>query len=174
MKKLILTLLLMPAMVFATITAEQEFALNRLSGTAQKYQLGTLLHKNVNIVVGKYSFAVQGGDVGDISLLSDLYDTNSTIVIPDNAVVKQVYVDVLTSVAGGYNSSVAVKAQTTADLYPATAVASVSSGIKAGTPVGTAATMIKLTADRTLKASVSNQALTAGVFNAYVEYVLGD
>lgn len=174
MKKLILSFLLIPVLAFATITAEQEFALNRLSGVAFKHSLGSLIHKNVNVVVGKYSYAVQGGAVGDVNLLSDLLDTNSTITLPDNAVVKQVWVDVLTSVTGGYNSSVAVKAQTTADLYAATAVGSVTAGIKAGVPVGTAATMIKLTADRTLKATISNDSLTAGVFNAYVEYVLGD
>lgn len=170
MKKLILGLLLLPVMAFATITAEEEFALNRLSGVARKYSLGTLLAKNVNVVVGKYSFAVQGGAVGSINLLRDLNDTGSTIVIPDNAIVKQVWTDTITSATGG---SLGFTLQTTADMKAAVS-ASAMSGIQAGTPVGSAATMLKLTADRTLVATVSNSNITAGVINVYVEYVLGD
>lgn len=170
MRKLLLGILLLPVMAFATITAEQEFALNRLSGVAKKYSLGTLLHKNVNVVVGKYSFAVQGGAVSDISLLSDLNDTHSTITIPSGAVIKQVYTDTLTSGAGG---SLAFKLQSTADLVAAKN-SSTFTGIQAGVLTGAANLMIKLTAERTLKASITNSTVTAGKINVYVEYVLGD
>lgn len=171
MKKFLIMLLLLPAVGFATITAEKEFALNRLSGVAKKYELGTELAKKPNVVVGKYSFAVQGGSsVATLSLLRDLFDTHSTITIPDNSIVKQVWFDGLTNVTGG---SVAVTLQTTADLFAA-AGGTGTSGIKAGVPVDTVATMIKLTADRSLVLTVTNGDLTAGAFNVYVEYVLGD
>lgn len=173
MIKFLLALLFVPSIALATITAEQEFAINRMNSVAQKHQLGTLLQKNVNVVTGKYSFAVQGGAVGDISLLSDLNNTNSTIVIPDNAVIKKVYIDVLTAPTSGGAATVAVKLQSAADLKGATAIASFT-GIMDGVPAGAAANMIKLTADRTLKITVATAALTAGKFNVYVEYVLGD
>lgn len=173
MKKLILFFSFVPVIAFALISNEEEFAINRLSGAAQKYQLGSLLHKNLNVVVGKYSFAKQGGVTGDINLLNDITDSTSTVVIPDNAVVKQVYIDVITQPTGGSTSTVAVKLQTAADLLGATAIASVTGQLD-GTPDGSAANMVKLTADRTLKTTIGTADLTGGQFNVYVEYVLGD
>lgn len=170
MKKLILAILLLPVMAMATITAEEEFALNRLSGVAKKYSLGTLLGKTQGMVVGKYDFAVQGGAVSDINLLRDLNDSASTVVLPDNAIVTQVWTDSLTAAAGG---SVAVKANATADLVAAVA-ASALTGIQAGVPTGSAATMVKMTAERTVKLSITNAVVTAGKFNVYIGYVLGD
>lgn len=174
MKKLILGLLLLPVMALATITAEEEFALNRMSGVARKYSLGTLIHKTTNLAVGKYSFAVQGGAVGNINLLSDLNDTNSTVTIPDNAVIKNVWVDVLTTPIGGTGASVKIELVNDADLVASTSVASFT-GLLLGIPDhATAADWIKLSADKTLKLEAVSAALTAGKFNVYVEYVLGD
>jgi hypothetical protein len=42
----------------------------------------------------------------------------------------------------------------------------------AGIPVGTAATSVKLTAERTLTVSIATAALTAGKFVALVEYTV--
>lgn len=173
MFKFLLALLFVPSIALATITAEQEFAINRMNSVAQKHQLGSLLHKNVNVVVGKYSFAVQGGAVGTVNLLSDLNDSKSTITIPDNAVIKKVYIDVLTDPTSGGSATVAVRLQSAGDLKGATAIASFT-GIMDGVPAGAAANMIKLSADRTLQATIATAALTAGKFNVYVEYVLGD
>jgi hypothetical protein len=41
----------------------------------------------------------------------------------------------------------------------------------AGIPVGTAATSIKMTADRTLQATIATGAITAGKFNLIIEYI---
>lgn len=173
MKKLILAILLLPMFAYATITAEQEFALNRLSGVAKKYSLGTLIHKNVNVAVGKYSYAKQGGAVGDITLRSDLNDSASSVVIPDNAIIQDVLIDVLTTPTTNSGGTLALKAQSSGDLKGATAAASFA-GLMDGVPVGSAATSIKLTADRTLKLTVASAVLTGGIFNVYVEYLLGD
>lgn len=173
MKMMILALLLFPVMAFATITGEEEFALNRLSGVAKKYALGTLLAKNLNMVVGKYSYAVQGGAVGSINLLRDLNDTSSTVIIPSGSIVKQAYIDVLTTPTTSLGGSLAVQIQSNSDIKGNTAAASFT-GLMAGTPVGSAATMIKLTAARTLHMGIASGALTAGKFNVYVEYALGD
>lgn len=162
--------LLLPVTAFAIITESEEYGINRLSQAAQKYQLGTLLAKTPNVVVGKYSFAVQGGAIGSVFLLRDLDDTTSRITIPDNAIIKQVYTDTLTSLS---NSSVSIGLVSTTDLV-ATKQATVLSGVEAGTPVNTAATMIKLSADKQPKMTITNVALTAGKINVYIEYVLGD
>ncbi len=169
MKKLILSILLLPMIAFANITLEDEFAINRLSGAAQKYGLGTKLAKTRASVLCKYSYAVQGGAVGDVNLLRDLSDSASTCVIPDNAVIVNVFTDTITAAAGGSLGFTAVSAS---DLKTAIS-ASAYSGIQAGVPVS-AATAIKLSADKTRKASITNSALSAGVVNLYVDYYLGD
>lgn len=173
MKKFLLALLLLPSLAYATITAEEEFALNRLSGVAKKYALGTLLQKNTNVAIGRWKYSVQGGAVSDISLLSDLNDTNSAVVIPDNAVIKKVWIDVITTPTTNSGGTLALKAQTAGDLKAALAAASWT-GVLSGIPTGLASEMIKLTADRTLKLSIASAVLTAGQLTAYVEYVLGD
>lgn len=169
----VFALLLLPTLASATITAEQEFAINRSSSVARKHSLGTLLHKNVNVVVGKYSYAVQGGAVGSVNLLSDLTDATSLVKIPDNAVIKQVWIDVLTPGTTSASGTMAITLQSAGDLKAALAAASYT-GILAGIPVGVAANMIKLTAERTLVGTIATGALTAGKWNVYVEYVLGD
>jgi len=174
MKKLLFGLmaLLIPIGVFATITSSQEFQLNRMNELAQKVQLGTLIAKTPNVVVGKYSKAVQGGANGDVTLLRDLADSHSSIVIPDNAIVENVYVDVITAMVG---ASVALKLVNAGDLLAETA----EGGLLINTRVqgipdhATVADYIKLTADKTLKATLHGTA-SAGKFNVYVEYVLGD
>jgi hypothetical protein len=128
------------------------------------------LHKTTNVVKAKYSFAVQGGAIGDVTLVDD--DGNA-VVIPDNALIMQVIVDVLTAPTSGGSATVALKAQSAADLLGATAIASIT-GVVAGVPVDSAATSIKLTADRTVKATIATAALTAGVFNVFIRYVLSD
>lgn len=175
MKKLgiFLGLLLLPVVMFATITADQEYALNRMNSVSQKYQLGTLLAKSSNVVVGKYSFGVSGQTAtsGDVNLLRDLTDSTTTVTIPDNAVVQNVWVDILTSQSG---SSVALKLVNAADLLASTAAGSFTAGLKQGIPdYATISDQIKLSADKTLKATF-NGTTTAGKFNVYVEYVLGD
>lgn len=169
----VFALLCLPTLASATITAEQEFAINRMNSVARKHSLGTLLQKKVNVVVGKYSFAVQGGAVGAVNLLSDLTDATSLVKIPDNAVIKQVWIDVLTPGTTSASGTMAINLQSAGDLKGALAAASYT-GIVAGVPVGVAANMIKLTAERTLTGTIATGALTAGKWNVYIEYVLGD
>jgi hypothetical protein len=179
MKKLMFGFLalLVPIGVFATITSSQEYRLNRMNEVAQSTQLGTLLAKTPNIVVGKYSFAVQGGATSSsVYLLRDLTQgtgVSNRVKIPANAVVKQVYIDALTTTTGG---SVAVCLNTCGTPDLKTAVTAFTAGtITAGTPVNSAATMIKQgTSDKYPWVAITNTALTAGKFNVYIEYVLGD
>lgn len=173
MKFIIFALLLLPTLASATITAEQEFAINRSSSVARKHSLGTLLHKKVNVIVGKYSFAVQGGAIGTVNLRTDLADANSLVKIPSRAVIKQVWIDVLTPGAGA-TATAGLNLQAAGDLLAAATASTAYTGIMAGIPAGAAANMIKLTAERTLTTTIATAALTAGKWNVYIEYVLGD
>lgn len=175
MKKLILGFLLLPVLAMATITAEEEFALNRLNAVARKHSLGTLVHKSRNVAVGKYSYAVQGGAVGNIILLDDLAVASSYTTIPDNAVIQNVWVDVLTQPTGSSLSDIRVELVNDADLKAGLSIGSFT-GILQGIPdTATVSDWIKLTADKQLNIQVAApSALTAGKFNVYVEYILGD
>lgn len=165
-------LVLLPMVGFATITAEKEQKLNRMNATAMKYELGTELAKKPNLVVGKYSFGVSGqtATTGDVNLLRDLADSSSTITIPDNAIVTNVFVDVLTAPVG---VSTAIKLVGAGDLLDVT-LEGAFTGLLQGIPdKATVADYIKLSADKTLKTTLDGTA-TAGKWNVYVEYVLGD
>ncbi len=169
----VLMLFVFPLLAFGHTSAEQEYALNRMNGVARKYELGTRLREDVQTAVGKYSFALQGGSsAASIYLLKDLTANTSAnrITIPDNAIIRQVYVDVLTA---PQSSSIAVSLQAAGDLKASLAAASWS-GIVAGIPIGDASHMIKLTADRQPYLTVSGPGLTAGIINFYIDYVVGD
>lgn len=144
-----------------------------LSATAgPKVELGTLItKKKVQVLKATYSYAVQGGaSTASINLL----DTDGKAAkLPDNAVVKQVLIDVLTAPTSDGSATIALTAQSAGDLKAATAIASIT-GLVAGVPVGSAATMIKLTAERTVQMSVAVAPLTAGKFNVFIEYYLSD
>ena len=161
---------------FANITADQEYILNKYMRSAgEKVQLGTLVQRTSNLIVAKYSYAVQGGtSTSDISLLTDLTNKKSYAVIPNKAIIKRAWVDVLTQPTSGGSATVALKAQSSGDILAATAKASLTTGEIDGVPDGTATHMVKLTADSTVKATVGVATLTAGKFNVYIEYVLGD
>tara|TARA_R110000868_G_scaffold84663_5_gene238594 strand:+ start:1009 stop:1881 length:873 start_codon:yes stop_codon:yes gene_type:complete len=119
--------------------------------------------------VGKmtYSFAVDGGAVSTIT-------PATTCIIPSGAIVYQAITNVTTAVTGA-SATVAVQLQAANDIHTAAAISGApwsSTGLKAGTPVGTAATAILLTADRTAKVVVGTAATTAGVFTTYFLYML--
>lgn len=135
---------------------------------------GDLIGAKVGVLVAKFSFAKQGGAVGDISLLTDLNSPTSYAKLPANAVIKQVTIDILTAMASaGGGATVALKAQSAGDLLAAVD-ADTLSGLVDGIPQGAAANMIKLTAERTLQATVAVEALTAGKFNVLVEYYISE
>lgn len=104
--------------------------------------------------------------------------------LPINAIIKNVYADVSTAfvdngTSGNANTStISLGANTGVDLKAAVALSGYTTGIKAGVPINTAATMVKLTAARIVTATWTHgtgdsTALTAGQMNVYVEYVLG-
>ena len=122
------------------------------------------------ILRGLYDFATLGGAIGAV-LLRD--EENIALVLPNKAIITSVYIDVLTAITSGGSATIALGANTTTDLKAATLYSSYT-GIVAGTPVGTAATAVKLTADRNLTATIATAALTAGKFYVMVEYIMSE
>lgn len=143
------------------------------SGSFQElYQKGTYSHKQKKQVLrGKYDFSISGGAIGTINLLDE---SGKALDMPKNAVITSAMIDVVTAFTSGGSATIALNANSAGDLKTATAVASYSTGIKACTPVGTAATAIKLTADRKLGMAIAVAALTAGKAYVLVEFFVSE
>lgn len=117
-----------------------------------------------------YDFDQQGGASGDITLAGT--------PLPDNAIVWDGVVDVITPLTSGGSGTAAVStAQAANDLITAAVVSGSpwsTAGSKAIVPVGTAAASIKMTAARAPKLVIAVADLTAGKFNLFIEYYLSD
>jgi hypothetical protein len=134
-------------------------------------QLGTqLVDKKIQVMKATYKVSVQGGAIGTVNLK----DTDGKdAVLPNKAVIKQVIFDVKTACTTGASGTLSFGANTTTDLKAATAAASWT-GLVAGVPVGTAATAVKTTAQRTLTASIATGIIAACDINAFIEYYISD
>lgn len=150
------------------LTAAQR---TRLDGLTPVEGLGTMLDRTKNVLKLSYDFAVQGGAVGSIPL----YDVSGkTVQLPNKAIITGGYIDIITAMASAGNAgTIALGVNTGVDLKAAVD-ADTLAGIVALIPVGTAATAVKLTAARTPVAAIAVEALTAGKFNLFLEYVLSD
>jgi hypothetical protein len=107
-----------------------------------------------------YEFAVDGGAVGTLNL---------PVTLPAGAIIYGGMIDVDTDPTSGGSATVALGLNTNTDLLAATAIASIT-GRVAIVPVFTAASAVKLTAERTLKLTVAVAALTAGKMDIYLNY----
>lgn len=151
---------------------EMEFLKNNSGSFQELYQAGTYDHKQKKQVLrGKYDFAVSGGAVGTINLLDE---SGKALTLPKNAIITSAMIDVVTTFTSGGSATIALTANSAADIKAATAVASFSAGIMACIPVGSAATSIKLTADRNLAMAIAVAALTAGKAYVLVEFFVSD
>lgn len=151
------------------ITRNNKNLLNKMNSMASKTQLGTLLRNRKGTLKGIYDFSTRGGAVGTYNL----YDEDGNVVaLPSGAIITQVYVDIVTAFTStGGTGTIALTANSSGDLLAAVD-ADTLSGVNAGIPVGTAATMVKTTADRNLSLAVATAALTAGKAHVFVDYVL--
>lgn len=174
-KALGLMIALFSVVAIANTTLNNTYKLNNMGGAPTEVQLGTLVNGTKNLLVARYSFAKQGGTTAnDISLLTDLNSPRSYAVLPANAVIQNVWVDILTSATSSSTSSLSVKAVNAADLLASTNVNNVLVGRKQGVPDGTTTKFIKLSASKTIKATISTTPLTAGKFDVFIEYVIGN
>lgn len=121
-----------------------------------------------------YDFAVHGGAIGTV---------NHQLTLPNNAIVTGGYIHVLTAVTAVGAATVSVGFNTTTDLLAATGKATFSANALIPLLPGTvnaaststteplALSPLRLTAERNLKVAIATDALTAGKFAVYVEYI---
>ena len=185
--KYLLALLLVvtgiPSLVLASTDAQMgnaEFSFNHGSGF-QNHQLGyKVIRDQVHDILAQYDFSKSGGAVGAISLRQPVTAGTpggiTKIYIPKNAIVTNCVIDVVTTVTSGGSATLAFgTGQSTTDLLAATGKSSFTAGsLLACTPVDTAATMIKMTADQSPVLTVATAALTAGKINVHIMYTLSD
>lgn len=116
-------------------------------------------------VQGTYSFAAQGGAVGDITLYGD--------TIPSGAVILDAVVKVTTPPTSGGAATVAIKVEGAADIQSAAAISGSpwSTATAKRTTFTATSAPITTTAQRNIVATVATAALTAGVFSVAVTYM---
>ena len=130
------------------------------------YKVGTGSAKSVLQFV--YDFSVLGGATGSIPL------TQINGPIPNNFVIQNAFIDVITGLTGGAGATGALTTgQGAGDLVVATLAAgapwsTVGSKVTIAL-LGTIATWIKATSSRSPALVVAVNALTAGKFNLFVE-----
>ena len=138
--------------------------------------LGNELGRKLGVLKCDYKFSRDGGAVSTIDLKLPGEDEVAA-TLPDNAVIWDGCIDVLTAVTSGGAAEMSLQANAADDLVIATVVAGApwsTTGLKVIIPVGSVATAIKLTAARTIQSAVSVAVLTAGEFNVFLFYLLSD
>lgn len=118
-----------------------------------------------------YDFDVLGGGTGSIPL------TQSDGPLPNGFVIQNAFIDVISGLTGGAGATGAITTgQSAGDLVIATVVAGApfsTTGLKVTlTLLGTIATWVKTTAQRSPALVVAVNAVTAGKFNLIVEGVI--
>lgn len=151
-----------------------EFDLNRASpGAMVKHRLGSnVIKEQVRMMKGTFDFAKYGGLTGTYTLLQA---NGQPAVLPNKAVVVDCLLDVITAGATAASGTIAIgTGQATNDLKAALAAASYTATLIACVPVGTAATAIKMTADRTMTATIATGAITQLKVNVLVQYIISE
>lgn len=151
--------------------SQEEFLMNH-GHLSSVLLTGTELEKaRVHSVKCHYDFSTQGGAIGTVNLLDDL---GQKCQLPNKAVIRDVLIDAVTTATGAVGATIALSSgQSAADLKGATGFASFT-GLLAGIPVGSAATAIKLTADRNPTLTIATAALTAGKLNVHIQYQISE
>lgn len=127
--------------------------------------VGTKLKQAHNTAVGILDYSLVGGAIGDLAV---------GITLPNKAIVRKAFFDVITQPTAGGAATVAFKVQSGGDLKTATAISSWTVGRVDGALDGAVANFIKLTAARTVYATVAASALTAGKIKVFVDYVVSE
>ena len=115
-------------------------------------------------VVITYDFAKHGGAIGTIAL---------TPKLPDDALVVSGMIHVKTALAGT-NATVALHLLTADDVYADGAITAFTLAATLAVVPLAAASSLKMTAATGVTMTISTAALTAGKFDLYLDYYLGD
>lgn len=119
----------------------------------------------LSVAEAAYTFAANGGAVGDITLTGE--------GIPQGAIILGGLVEVVTPPTSGDAATIAIKVEGAGDIVAAAAISGApwsTTGRKSTIPAFTGATTVKTTAARSIVATVGTAALTAGAFNVYLIY----
>lgn len=113
------------------------------------------LDQHVEMIMQEYDFARDGGAIGDIPLRGPK--------VPNGFRVTSTFIETLTGITSGGLATIALKMNADGDLLADAAIAGfAAAGVDAGIPVGTAATAVKATDNRTIYLQVKVADLTAG------------
>lgn len=128
-----------------------------------------VVNETVHVLRATYSYAVQGGaSTATITLLD--VSTGKAAKLPKGAIVRDCIIDTISALTSGAAATVALgSGLSTSDLKTATSYASYT-GLVACTPVGSAATAIKMTSDGTISMSVVGGPLLSGKFYLVIHY----
>jgi len=119
----------------------------------------------------EYDFAVDGGAISAIGL---------GVTLPDNSIIIGGFIEVLTTctTASTDSGTMAIHAQGANDIVTATAVSAGGNiwdaGLHDAIPDATGSTAVKCTAAREVTATIAGQVFTAGKFNVWLNYVVGE
>ena len=157
------------------LTAQDKFRLSRAHNIPSDTDLGDLVDRAKNELWVDYDVAVDGGLVSTIALNKvGKLDDVVPATLPDNAVVKNVVIDIVTAfVSAGGNGTIAVSSEGAADLLAAVDADTLSAQVQ-GIPNDAVANMVKLSAERTVSVVVGTEALTAGKCRIFIEYLLSE
>ena len=114
-----------------------------------------------------YNFGVQPSAIGTYVLPGP--------ILPDNAVIKDAFIDVLTVPTSGGSATIGLGFETTSDINDEDAISGApwsSAGVvDTDAPThGTESGYVKLTGNKGLQMIIGTAALTAGIFTVIVEY----
>lgn len=165
-------LLTLPAYAALPPLSEVEFVLNN-SGQGAQVQLGTqIAAKKLHALRAQYDFATLGGAKQAHSLLDV---DGKAAVLPDNAIVVDCMVDVITAPDSTAAAAISFGLASAADVRELqVATNTYASGRVACVPVGSAATSIKVTSDTTPTMTIATFPLTAGKLNLWLWYVVSE
>lgn len=158
--------------------------LNTAQPNGDAARLGNqVVDKVVQLAKGTYRFSASGGASTNPNnpLLAKLKDVDGKdLVLPAHALIKQVTVDPVTTptasaVAGFTAPKISLGVNNQTDLMASTLATSFSA-VTAGTPVGTAATMVEVgTGGRSaVGVYLTGGSLLSGSLNVFIEYYLSD
>lgn len=132
--------------------------------------LGSELHKTKNVIKAIYDFSVSGGAVGDVPLFDDL---GRRAYLPSGAIITRSFLHVATAVTTSAAGTLGLTAESASDVVAQQAAAALTlNALVEGVQDGTAAAMVRLTAQRQLTAKIVTGALTSGKVYFFVEYVI--
>jgi len=162
------------ALAVSPAETEVQFQLNRGSAAMQRTQLGTqVIRRSQRMLRCNYDFSRDGGAVGSTNLKDS--ETGQDCKLPSKAIITQVLLHVITGVTSGGAATATITANSAGDLLNAAAKTTidVADEMSAGIPVGTAATSVVLTAERTMVWAIGTATFTAGKVEVFFFYMLG-